>query len=101
MNLAIEETQRGWGGPAALLVFVLAASLFWWLMETYGPASKIENPSPAEDQEEEYPDYPQVRAPRGAVVENCGGGDVDHGSWRAYKECECGRCDMTPRQALP
>lgn len=101
MSLAIDEVERGWGGPVALLVFVLAASLFWWLMETYGPASKIDNPSPAEEWEEEDPDYSQVRGARRGEPENCGGVDVDHGSWRSYKECVCGRCDMTPRQALP
>lgn len=101
VNLAIEEVQRGWGGPVALLAFALAASLFWWLMETYGPASKIHNHSPTEEWEDDEPDFPQLRGARGAVAENCGGGDVDHGSWRSYKECECGRCDMTPRQALP
>jgi hypothetical protein len=101
MLLAAQETQRGWGGPIALLVFVIIASGFYWAMETYGPASKIDNHSPTEEWIEGEEEFHQLTDARGAEEGNCGGGVVDHGSWRSYKECECGRCDMTPRRELP
>jgi hypothetical protein len=101
MLLAAQEAQRGWGGPIALLVFAIVASVFYWLMETYGPASKIHNHSPTEDWIEGEEEFHQLTDARGAGEGNCGGGVVDHGSWRSYKECECGRCDMTPRHELP
>lgn len=101
MLLAVDEVERGWGGPVALLVFFVLAAAWWWVMETYGPASKIENPSPTEDWEEGEEVFYEVTGSEGEVDQGCGGGVVDHGSWRSGKDCTCGRCDMTPRKALP
>lgn len=101
MTLAAEEFQRGWGGPVALLVFAILAATFYMIMERYGPYRKIDNHSPTEDWEEGEEVFFQLTDTEEAEEGNCGGADVDHGSWRSYKPCECGRCDMTPRTALP
>lgn len=101
MLLSADEFDRGWGGPIALLVFAIVATAFYLIMERYGPASKIDNPSPTEDWVEGEEEFHQLTDARGAEGVNCGGVDVDHGSWRSYKPCTCGRCDMTPRRALP
>lgn len=93
--------ERGWGGPIAIVVALIVMYLVklgvdHWL--------KIDNPSPAEEWEEgEEVNYQLTDAEgaEGAEEGNCGGVDVDHGSWRSYKPCVCGRCDMTPRTALP
>lgn len=93
--------ERGWGGPTAIVVALIVMYLVklgvdHWL--------KIDNPSPAEEWEEgEEVNYQLTDAEgaEGAEEGNCGGVDVDHGSWRSYKPCVCGRCDMTPRSALP
>ncbi len=93
--------ERGWGGPAALLAFFVLAAVFYFAMERWGPASKIDNPSPDEDWIEGEEEFYEVEGSRGAERGTCGGGVVDHGSWAQVRECTCGRCDMTPRQALP
>lgn len=90
--------ERGWGGPIAIVVALIVMYLVklgvdHWL--------KIDNPSPAEDWEEGEEVNYQLTDAEGAGEGNCGGVDVDHGSWRSYKPCVCGRCDMTPRTALP
>lgn len=78
---------------ALIVMYLVKLGVDRWLM--------IDNPSPTEDWIEGEEEFLQLTDARGVESENCGGGDVDHGSWRSYKECTCGRCDMTPRQALP
>lgn len=90
--------ERGWGGPMAIVIALIVMYLVKFGVDHW---LKIDNPSPTDDWIEGEEEFLQLTDARGAEGGNCGGVDVDHGSWRSYKECVCGRCDMTPRQALP
>lgn len=90
--------ERGWGGPIAIALALIVMYLWKLGVDRW---FKIDNHSPTEDWEEGEEVFYQLTGTEVAEEANCGGADVDHGSWRSYKPCECGRCDMTPRTALP
>lgn len=90
--------ERGWGGPIAIVVALVIMALVKLAVDHF---FKIDNPSPTGEWEEGEEVFYEVTGAEGAEAENCGGAVVDHGSWVQAKDCECGRCDMTPRKALP